>query len=128
MKSVLKRTLGVTAAAFTLATVVGVTPAFASASGCHSSACVKVQGSGVHVDWVQAYSANDTFEGKFKIYAEKANYVKWSPRTTYVNNGTQFTYYRVKVDKNWPNGTDVCVQAFLHGSSSSGTACVTVSK
>jgi hypothetical protein len=100
MKSALKRTLGVTAGAFALALVAGGTPAFASANGCHSSACVHVDGS--------------------------AHYVKWSPLSTYYNNGTRQTYYKVPINKNWPNGTDVCVQAFVDGTASNGTACVTV--
>ncbi|WP_107465877.1 hypothetical protein [Streptomyces sp. MA5143a] len=126
MKPALQRTLAVSAGAFALATVVGVAPASASASGCHSSACVRVEGSKLHVDWIKAYSGDERFHGKFKIYAEKAHYVKWSPLATYYNTSTHQTFYKVDIDKNWPDGTDVCVQAFVEGTASNGTACVTV--
>ncbi|MFI6487636.1 hypothetical protein [Streptomyces sp. NPDC050564] len=78
------------------------------------------------MNWIKAYSGDEVFHGKFKIYAEKAHYVKWSPLTTYYNNVTRQTYYKVPINKNWPNGTDVCGQAFVDGTASNGTACVTV--
>jgi len=55
-----------------------------------------------------------------------ADYTKWSPLSSYYNTSTHQTYYKAPIDKNWPDGTDVCVQAFLDGTHSNGTAWVTV--
>ena len=126
--STLKRTVGILAGAAALAITTGTAPAFASASGCHGGACVRVDGSGLKVNWIQAYSGDETFHGKFKIYAEKMGYVKYSPLTTYYNNGNHFTYYRVAINANWKDGTDICVQALLDGTHDDGTACETVEK
>ena len=126
--STLKRTVGVLAGAVALAVTTGTAPAFASATGCHSSACVKVEGSGLHVDWIQAYSGDEVFHGRFKIYAEKMGYVKYTPLTTYYNNGDHTTFYREEINKYWKDGTDICVQALRDGTHDAGTACETVEK
>ncbi|MFF5144111.1 hypothetical protein ACFY6U_31015 [Streptomyces sp. NPDC013157] len=54
--------------------------------------------------------------------------MKYSPPPTYYNNGNHFTYYRVAINANWKDGTDICVQALLDGTHDDGTACETVEK
>ncbi|MBW8801661.1 MAG: hypothetical protein JF597_51460 [Streptomyces sp.] len=54
--------------------------------------------------------------------------MKYSPLTTHYNNGDHFTYYRVAINANSKDGTDICVQALLDGTHDDGTACETVER
>ncbi|MFB9906204.1 hypothetical protein [Allokutzneria oryzae] len=119
----------------TLSMVAGGPVASASASGCvdegnTNSSCIRIHGSGLHVDWIQPGSLVAPFRtmrGSFTVSDSAGLIDKDTKSYTYKSYSPLPVYMwgdRIKIDKNFPHNDKVCVT--LHDGVYHPPACKTI--
>ena len=113
---------GIIALAVAALAATGAPAAFAGARGCNRIVCVDVDGSGLHVNYVNASTTwSDHFFGHFHIYGGGLNANSWT------QNWTDSDDYRIDVGRDLPNGAVLCAEGWANrgggGYSLMGRAC-----
>ena len=131
------RSIGVASAMTCLVLTIGTPSASASASGCvdegnRNSSCIKVDGSGTHVNWIQPGSLVAPLaelKGRFFIYDSKGKIEHRTKVYTYRSYSLTPLYMwgdKFQINKDLPAGDKVCVR--LEDGAYHPPACKTIKK
>lgn len=79
-----------------------------SASGCNGSVCISVNGSGLHVNWIESSA---TYPKTFTTYAQfYLNGSAWLDSFKISGKkGDTYSTGDISIDENFSNGTKICV-------------------
>lgn len=98
-----------------------------SASGCNLNgwACISVNGSGLHVNWVEA-STQGNFTGHYRIYNTIAGWSSSSSVKVWIARQFGGSPWHLTINANQPNNSRICVSAYDSSNRMLGNACETI--